>query len=102
MAGLWYLNVIVFGLAHYLLALEHLAQPAAAASVEAYRAPYDLANVFFGLWLFPAGVLISHSNLLPWWLGGVALANLVLSLVMIAGEFTLTGWLVVRGSRTAP
>lgn len=111
------------GLAQYQLALDHLAQPGAhAASLEAYRATYDLANVFFGLWLFPAGVLMAHSNFLPRWLGGVALAasvaflagsvvkfvvpgfyplaNPFLSVVMVAGEFLVTGWLVVRGSRT--
>lgn len=76
---------------------------------------YVVAQVFFGLWLVPLGVLIWQSRFIPRWIGAllvVAAAGyladvgiatmiptppIVLSEFTFVGELVLLGWLLIRG-----
>jgi hypothetical protein len=76
---------------------------------------YVVAQVFFGLWLVPLGVLIWQSRFIPRWIGAllvVAAAGYLADVVIITmvanppivvseftfiGELVLLGWLLVRG-----
>jgi hypothetical protein len=76
---------------------------------------YVVAQVFFGLWLVPLGVLIWQSRFIPRWIGAllvvaaagyladVVLATMipnppiVLSEFTFVGELVLLGWLLIRG-----
>jgi hypothetical protein len=84
---------------------------------------YVLGGVFFGLWLLPAGYAAYRSELFPSWLGVLVLAagaawladpvlaigfpgvpgavRDIVSVPTSIGEFTLLGYLLVRGVRSA-
>lgn len=78
-----------------------------------------VAQVFFGLWLVPLGVLIWASGFIPRWVGALLLvagagylvdvvlavmlpnAGFVVSEFTFVGELVLMGWLLARGVNAA-
>ena len=83
----------------------------------------NLANIFWGLWLFPFGFLVIRSGFIPWILGVLLLLNgLALIVVSITtlllpaylsivnrfaiipelGELWIMLWLLIKGVKAAP
>lgn len=88
--------------------------------IELHNHGYAVAEIFWGLWLFPLGLLVYRSRFLPRflgvWLALAGLAWLILSLTGILlpqyhnkvygmaqpaffGEIALMLWLVIKGAR---
>ena len=88
--------------------------------IELHNRGFSVAEIFWGLWLFPLGLLVYRSRFLPRflgvWLGLAGLAWLTLSLTGILlpqyqdnvyrisqpafhGEMALMLWLVIKGAR---
>jgi len=81
-----------------------------------------LAGIFWGLWLFPFGILAMRSSFIPWWIGlcmflaGVPyVVSVFISLAapqfdyiadwlspLMAGEIPMTVWLLVWGAKDQP
>lgn len=98
------------------------AETMARLSIEVYRSGFVLAQLFYGTWLFPLGYLVFTSGFIPRTLGvllvldGVAemvwfLQALLLpdypaikipgTLVSLAAEIGLAGWLLIVGVKSA-
>lgn len=83
--------------------------------VDLHAFGYIIAQVFFGLWLIPLGVLIWQSRFIPRFVGGLLVVaavgylidvviaimlpdfGFVLSEFTFVGELVLLGWLLIRG-----
>jgi len=83
---------------------------------------YVIAGIFWGLWLFPFGLLAMRSGFIPWWVGlcmliaGVpyvvsaftSLAAPQLNFIanwlspLMAGEVPMLIWLLVWGAKPSP
>jgi hypothetical protein len=83
----------------------------------------NLANIFWGLWLFPFGLLVMKSKFIPWILGvwlladGLALTVVSFTTLLLPdylpivnrfaivpelGELGMMLWLLIKGVKTAP
>ena len=87
-------------------------------SYDLYLHGYEIANVFFGLWLVPLGLLVYRSGFLPRFLGillvvggcglflevfiyfllpGYAIANTILLIPQTISEFAFLVWVLAKG-----
>ncbi|BDS09861.1 DUF4386 domain-containing protein [Aureispira anguillae] len=90
--------------------------------LDMHKHGYRIAQIFFGLWLFPLGYLVYHSNLIPKIIGTFLMISCVSFLIdfflffllpsytqelsdlvtfpTIIGEFSICLWLLIKGVRT--
>ena len=87
-------------------------------SYDLYLRGYEIANVFFGLWLVPLGLLVYRSGFLPRFLGillvvggcglflevfiyfllpGYAIVNTILLIPQTISEFVFLVWVLAKG-----
>lgn len=87
-------------------------------SYDLYLHGYEIANIFFALWLVPLGLLVYKSEFLPGFLGallvvggcclllnvfvhflfpGCAMINTVLLIPQTIAEFLFLAWILIRG-----
>jgi len=114
-----------FASLHLLSGAEYLSaftvtqlQAQAMLSYDLYLHGYEIANIFFALWLVPLGLLVYKSEFIPGYLGillvvggcslllnvfvyflfpGYPMVNTILLIPQTIAEFLFLGWLLIRG-----
>ena len=114
-----------FAALHLLSGVEYLSvftgaqlQAKAMLSYDLYLHGYEIANIFFGLWLIPLGLLVYKSEFLPKVLGilltiggsgllinvfvhflfpSYMIVNIILLVPQILAEILFTLWILIRG-----
>ena len=97
-------------------------QAQAMLSYDLYLHGYEIANIFFALWLVPLGLLVYKSEFIPGYLGillvvggcclllnvfvyflfpGYPMVNTIIIIPQTIAEFLFLGWLLIRGINEA-